>query len=150
MSGNRSSIRSIDKAFERVNSNDTPASLHSLDMNRGIHSSHSSIDRKHGIDETSMHTINRTYEPTFYHENVSRNMDESSVCNFGVRRGSNLSLRSEDNARYGNLGCSNIESTDRCSRRGSDASLLSSTLPMHHRTLNSSNEYGISNISESE
>lgn len=145
--GNRSSIRSIDRVYDGADfgyNGDLPASLRSLDMNRGIHSSHSSIDRKHrGADEMSVHSVSRAYEPTYYSENIGRSGDESSVRSYNMKKGSNLSLRSEENARYGG---------GRDSRRGSDASLLGlgSTLPMQRRPFNVSNEYGIANISESE
>ncbi len=149
ITGNRSSMRSIDRAYDRSDINEPPPSIHSLDINRGIHSSHSSIDRKRGADEISVHSA-RTYDPTFYSGDVNRGADEASLRSYNVRRGSNLSLRSEENIRYGSGIRNHGDYADRDSRRGSDASLLAATLPMQRRPFNTSNEYGIANISESE
>jgi len=154
--GTRASVRSIDKnGYEICDYNyattELPAgsSLRSLD--RGIHSSHSSIDRKcPTVEELSLRNASRVYEPTLYGrgENamVGRDPDQASMRSYSLRRGSNLSLRIDENAGYGGV--------ERESRRGSDASLLAiaaaSTLPMQRRPFHVSNEYGIANISESE
>lgn len=142
MSANRSSMRSIDKAYDGIDDRTVEhPTLRSLDISRGIHSSHSSIDRKRGIDEMSVHSVSRAYDQTYY--NGHRNVDENSIRSFNVKRGSDLSLRSDDPNRYG---------FDRESRRGSDASvtLLGSTLPLQRRHFYGSNENVIANISESE
>lgn len=145
--GTRTSLRSVDKnGYEICDygyaGTELPASLRSLD--RGIHSSQSSIDRKHStIDDMSLHSASRVYEPTYCGENMHREPDQSSVRSYSLRRGSNLSLRSDENSRYGVV--------ERDSRRGSNVSLLTaSTLPLQRRAFNVSNEYGIANISESE
>lgn len=139
--GSRSSMRSVDRAYEGAD-----FGLRSLEISHGIHSSHNSIDRKQrAVDEISVHGVNRAYESsTFCGENdTGEGRDESSTRSYSMKKGSNLSLRSDDNGRYG---------ADRDSRRGSNASLLglASTLPMQRKPFNVSNEYGIANISESE
>lgn len=151
MAGPRSSIRSMERAYDGPDIAETAASLRSLDMGRGIHSSHSSIERKRAADEMSVHSMSRAYEPTYYGDAVVRGADESSIRSYSLKRGSNLSLRSDDHARYGHVGrASGAEYADHESRHGSDASLIGSTLPMQRRPFNASNEYGIANISESE
>lgn len=157
MSGNRSSMRSIDKAYDggddicRNPLADQPT-LHSLDLTHhrgGVHSSHSSIDRKRAIDEVSIHSASRAYDQQYYDGGRTRNMDESSIRSYNNKRGSDLSLRSDDH-RYGVSNRMNAD-FDRESRRGSDVSNhLASTLPLQRRPFYTSNEYGIANISESE
>lgn len=153
VTGPRSSIRSVERTYDGPDIAETAASLHSLDMGRGIHSSHSSMDRKRGVDEMSVHSMSRAYEPTYYGDAAAaRGADESSIRSYSLQRGSNLSLRSDDHARYGHVSgrASGAELADHESRHGSDASLIGSTLPMQRRPFNASNEYGIANISESE
>lgn len=152
VTGPRSSIRSAERTYDGPDIAETAASLRSLDMGRGIHSSHSSIERKRGVDEMSVHSMSRAYEPTYYGDvAATRGTDEASIRSYSLRRGSNLSLRSDDHSRYGHVGrASGPELADHESRHGSDASLIGSTLPMQRRAFNASNEYGIANISESE
>lgn len=117
--GNRSSMRSLDKTYDGGDL-EVPTSLRSLDIGRDIHSSHSSIDRKRGVDEISLHSAGRPYESAYY----------------------------DENGRYGGVGQPGMERDSRHGSDAS--LLLGATLPLQRRPFNASNEYGIANISESE
>lgn len=164
VTGPRSSIRSADRTYDGASAAadlaETAASLRSLDVvgrgggGGGVHSSHSSIERKRALDEMSVHSMSRAYEPAYFSDATTRGGgggDESSMRSYSLRRGSNLSLRSDELGRYGPAGrVGGAELAEHESRHGSDASLLGSTLPIQRRPFNASNEYGIANISESE
>ncbi|XP_065199574.1 protocadherin-like wing polarity protein stan [Planococcus citri] len=150
MNGNRSSMRSIDRVYDGA---EDGRNMRSMDIcgqgGRGLHSSHSSIDRKRALDEVSIHSAGRNCDPMHFDGGL-RGTDETSVRSFNLKRGSDLSLRSDDPNRYGRM----PNDLDRESRRGSDASITMlggmATLPMQRRPFYASNEYGIANISESE